>query len=65
MAEVIVAKHRNGALDSVGLKFMGKYTKFADHEQLMSYPESFPAQFDTITQASKANGPAPSSESPF
>jgi replicative DNA helicase len=26
--EVIIAKHRNGSLDSVRLKFIGKYTKF-------------------------------------
>jgi replicative DNA helicase len=32
MAEVIVAKHRNGSLDTVKLKFIGKYTKFADFE---------------------------------
>jgi replicative DNA helicase len=30
MGEVIIAKHRNGSLDSVFLKFIGKYTKFAD-----------------------------------
>lgn len=28
LAEVIVAKHRNGALDTARLKFIGKYTKF-------------------------------------
>lgn len=28
LCEVIVAKHRNGALDTVPLKFTGKYTKF-------------------------------------
>ena len=32
LAEVIVAKHRNGSLDTVRLKFIGKYTKFADFE---------------------------------
>ncbi len=30
MGEVIIAKHRNGSLDSVWLRFIGKYTKFAD-----------------------------------
>jgi replicative DNA helicase len=30
MAEVIIAKHRNGSLENVKLKFIGKYTKFAD-----------------------------------
>ncbi|AHJ97294.1 primary replicative DNA helicase [Hymenobacter swuensis DY53] len=28
--EVIIAKHRNGSLESVQLKFIGKFTKFAD-----------------------------------
>lgn len=28
--EIIIAKHRNGSLDSVYLKFIGKYIKFAD-----------------------------------
>jgi len=32
MAEVIIAKHRNGSLDTVKLKFVGKYTKFADYD---------------------------------
>jgi len=28
LCEVIIAKHRNGSLDDVKLKFVGKYTKF-------------------------------------
>ncbi|MBS1952241.1 MAG: Replicative DNA helicase (DnaB) [Cytophagales bacterium] len=32
VAEVIIAKHRNGSLDNVRLKFIGKYTKFADYD---------------------------------
>lgn len=30
VGEVIIAKHRNGSLDTVQLKFMGKFTKFGD-----------------------------------
>jgi len=30
MGEVIIAKHRNGSLENVKLKFIGKFTKFAD-----------------------------------
>src|SRR5258707_2560915 len=37
VAELIIAKHRNGSLDSVRLKFIGKYTKFADYDA----PEGF------------------------
>ena len=32
MAEVIIAKHRNGSLDTAKLKFIGKYTKFGDFD---------------------------------
>ncbi len=32
MAEVIIAKHRNGSLENVKLKFIGKYTKFVDYD---------------------------------
>ncbi|WP_091511265.1 replicative DNA helicase [Flexibacter flexilis] len=33
VGEVIIAKHRNGSLDSVYLRFEGKYTKFTDLEE--------------------------------
>lgn len=32
VAEVIIAKHRNGGLENVRLKFIGKFTKFADYD---------------------------------
>ncbi|MDX2002221.1 MAG: replicative DNA helicase [Chitinophagales bacterium] len=32
IGEVIIAKHRNGALDTVKTKFIGKFAKFADLE---------------------------------
>jgi replicative DNA helicase len=32
MAELIVAKHRNGPVDSAKARYIGKYTKFADWE---------------------------------
>jgi len=31
-AEVVIAKHRNGSLENVRLKFIGKFTKFADYD---------------------------------
>lgn len=37
MAEVIIAKHRNGALDNVKLTFMGEYLKFANYESPERY----------------------------
>jgi replicative DNA helicase len=33
VGEVIIAKHRNGSIGSVALKFIGKFTKFADLDQ--------------------------------
>jgi len=32
VAEIIIAKHRNGALGTARLKFIGKYAKFADDD---------------------------------
>jgi replicative DNA helicase len=64
MGEVIIAKHRNGSLDTVKLKFVGKYTKFADLEEtdmsFRTFPDTgIPTEFDapagTITLGSKAN----------
>jgi replicative DNA helicase len=47
MGEVIIAKHRNGKTDTVQLKFIGKFTKFADLDvpaapQAEPYGQSFP-----------------------
>ena len=35
MGEVIIAKHRNGSLETVQLKFIGRFTKFADLDSEM------------------------------
>ena len=66
VGEVIIAKHRNGSLENVQLKFIGKYTKFTDLESGFgggAYGTTFPgdgsASFDngnTMTYTSKANG---------
>lgn len=53
MAEVIIAKHRNGSLDTVQLKFIGKYTKFTDAD--FSYGASKMSLEDRLTFPSKAN----------
>jgi replicative DNA helicase len=77
MGEVIIAKHRNGSLDTVQLKFVGKFTKFADMDtgNLSPFGGSFPdmnaipAEFDmppgTITLGSRANrGVPPATSAP-
>lgn len=38
--EIIIAKHRNGSLDSVYLKFIGKYIKFTDLASYEFSPEA-------------------------
>lgn len=66
--EVIIAKHRNGALDTIRLKFIGKYTKFTNLDddrfdtgygnQLTS--ASVPNEFNEsniVTISSRANNP--------
>ncbi len=59
--EVIIAKHRNGSLDTVVLKFIGKYTKFADLETgFGNNYGSFPQEggdVSSITFGSKINKP--------
>ncbi|MEQ8924665.1 MAG: replicative DNA helicase [Fulvivirga sp.] len=63
VGEVIIAKHRNGSLENVQLKFIGKYTKFSDLDT-HSFGEPFPggggipSEFDdskTQTFGSKLN----------
>lgn len=71
LGEVIIAKHRNGSLENVKLRFIGKYTKFTDIElnvpyqpQEALYGSKFPSSasgqgFDegnTRIMSSKANG---------
>jgi replicative DNA helicase len=55
--EVIIAKHRNGSLETVQLKFIGKFTKFADLDGAGGFgdaggfnPSAFPpSSFDEQT----------------
>lgn len=80
MGEVIIAKHRNGSLENVKLKFIGRYTKFGNLDGSSAggfgsnFPTSgIPSEFSegksTITMPSKANDLPPlednSSEAPF
>jgi replicative DNA helicase len=72
MAEVIIAKHRNGSLENVKLKFIGKYTKFADFDGPVGNENPFSGM---ITKESRLNTfrdpqalpppPQPDDETPF
>lgn len=61
--EVIIAKHRNGSLDNVYLKFIGRYTKFADKNAKSfsspKQPEYNPNNFHGMTGKDLASGEAP------
>jgi replicative DNA helicase len=50
--EVIIAKHRNGSTGTAKLKFVGKYTKFADLDEPSSYDNPFSGM---ITRESRLN----------
>nr|WP_229310966.1 replicative DNA helicase [Larkinella soli] len=45
IGEVILAKNRSGSLDTVQLRFVGKYTKFADLDGYFMPPPSGPSPF--------------------
>lgn len=76
VGEVIIAKHRNGSLDSVKLKFIGKFTKFTDldfgnafgtYGRMQAPGGQFDQNTNMITFPSKANLPGssgPTSEPP-
>jgi replicative DNA helicase len=54
MAEVIIAKHRNGSTGTAKLKFIGKYTKFADFDSPIVSDNPFSGM---ITRESRLNRP--------
>ena len=72
LAEVVIAKHRNGSLENVKLKFIGKYTKFADFDGPVGNENPFSGM---ITKESRLNSfndspppplpPPPDDETPF
>ena len=55
IGEVIIAKHRNGTLENVHLKFIGRYTKFADLDGGNFVPLEGGLPSDTITMGSRMN----------
>jgi replicative DNA helicase len=59
VGEVIVAKHRNGSLDTVKLKFIGKFTKFENLDNFNLNVLGGGANTDTKIQTfgSKVNNP--------
>lgn len=73
VGEVIIAKHRNGSLDTVQLKFIGKFTKFADFEETPAFGLPAGGNFrplppdpaNTITLPSRASDADEGEDDPF
>jgi replicative DNA helicase len=59
LAEIIIAKHRNGALANIPLKFVGKFTRFQSLETMPGEPGSNFRKLEddkqTITKSSRMN----------
>ncbi|MEO8147705.1 MAG: replicative DNA helicase [Bacteroidia bacterium] len=59
LAEIIIAKNRNGSLRSVNLKFIGHLTKFTDFDEYefadQTQPVTFRNEPERVTRGSKMN----------
>ncbi len=55
IAEVIIAKNRSGSVDSARLRFIGKYTRFAEFDGFTLTPEQYEEKSGIRTMGSKAN----------
>jgi replicative DNA helicase len=71
MGEVIVAKHRNGSTGTAKLKFIGKFTKFADFDAPASYDNPFSgmikreSRLNTFNPGDEPSGPRNDDDTPF
>jgi replicative DNA helicase len=71
MGEVIVAKHRNGSTGTAKLKFIGKFTKFADFDAPASYENPFSgmitreSRLNTFNPGEEPAGPRNDDDTPF
>ena len=69
VAEIIIAKHRNGSTGTVKLKFVGKYTKFADFDSPIVSDNPFSGMITRESRLNAANldePPTPSGDdTPF
>lgn len=62
MAEFIIAKHRNGAVDTVLMRFIGKYTRFMNEEDNSIVPP--PSENGGKVFGSRMNAPIGSTATP-
>lgn len=54
IGEVIIAKNRSGSLETVQLRFIGKYTKFADLDSYYSPSANAPGSFSSQPSATQS-----------
>ncbi len=64
MGEVIIAKHRNGSTGTAKLKFIGKYTKFADFDEPMASENPFSGMIKLGSRMNTPGTPPPASLDP-
>lgn len=57
IGEVIIAKHRNGSLDTIQLRFVGKYTRFENLDNFGVRANGQNGEHKIVTFSSKANDP--------
>jgi len=62
MGEVIVAKHRNGSTGTAKLKFIGKFTKFADFDSPTAHDNPFSGMITRESRLNSLNPDAGTSE---
>jgi replicative DNA helicase len=67
VAEIILAKHRNGATGTARLKFTNEFAKFGnlEYDSFDSFPTALPAGISTITMGSKMNHDIDNNSVPF
>ena len=56
IGEIIISKHRNGALDTVQLKFIGKFTKFTNLNEV-TVGNNYGSQLQSASMGEEFNDP--------
>ncbi len=64
LGEVIIAKHRNGSTGTAKLKFIGKYTKFADFDEPLASDNPFSGMIKLGSRMNTPGTPPPASLDP-
>lgn len=60
IAQIIIAKHRNGKIDDVNLRFVGEYTRFQNLDD-DKIPDSFPSRMNAPSPIGSPSTPPPPS----